>query len=409
MRDRRNKDVAKVRELLDRVIQTLGAGDKRYLNELQRLEGLERTVTVTTPLYEELLAAPPVGDTKSELVERINLEETRAQRDASNLQSAFERRVANTTETLIRNEHTLRLRTIYMGLVAVALGLLVTTWVVVTLRPLRRLREGARRVAAGNYSSRVSDDGPTEVAELAREFNSMGVAIEERQRELVRSERLAAVGKMAAMIAHEVRNPLSSIGLNTELLADELGENSDEARELCRSIHREVDRLTAITEEYLARARFPTSKLVLERVNQIVSDLVEFIREDLAGRGVELTMELASGDPLAKLDAAQIRQCLINLVRNATDAVVAAGGGKVSVTTRLMGARVEIAVSDTGVGIPAEMLPKLYDPFFTTKEGGSGLGLALTQQIIHDHAGDLKVESTVGRGTTFTVSVPVGG
>ncbi len=409
MRDKRDKGVAQCRALLGRIILTSGLGEKRYQNELQRLEGLEKVVATTAPLYEELMASPPVGDAKSPLVDRLNLEEGRAGRDATQLQSALERRLESTTNTLIRNEHTLRLRTIYMGLVAVALGFLVTTWVVANLRPLRRLREGARRVAAGNYTSRVSDAGPTEVADLAREFNSMGVAIEERQRELVRSERLAAVGKMAAMITHEIRNPLSSIGLNTELLEEEIGDHSAEARELCRAIHREVDRLTAITEEYLARARFPTSKLVTERVNPIVTSLVDFVREDLAARGVELEMELAPGDPVARLDAAQIRQCLINLVRNATDAVVAAGGGKVSVTTRLMGARVEIAVSDTGIGIPADMLPKLYDPFFTTKEGGSGLGLALTQQIIHDHGGDLKVESTVGRGTTFTVSVPVGG
>jgi two-component system, NtrC family, sensor kinase len=222
----------------------------------------------------------------------------------------------------------------------------------------------------------------------------------------VRSERLAAVGKMAAMITHEIRNPLSSIGLNTELLEDELGE-SKEARELCRAIHREVDRLTAITEEYLAFARLPKPKLAAEPINPLVGALAAFVREDLAAKQITLTTELAPFDPIAQIDAGQIRQCLINLVRNASEAVAAKGPGTITLRTRTGKDRIEIAVIDEGIGIPADVLPRLFDPFFSTKEGGSGLGLALTQQIVRDHGGDLEVTSTVGRGTTFTLSVPM--
>src|SRR5439155_4485141 len=137
----------------------------------------------------------------------------------------------------------------------------------ITLRPLHKLRDAARSVAAGDYDKQISERGPTEVKDLARELNSMARAVQERERELVRSERLAAVGKMAAMIAHEVRNPLSSIALNTELLEEELGHMpaADEGRALCRAITREVDRLTAITEEYLAFARLPTPRLAAEQ------------------------------------------------------------------------------------------------------------------------------------------------
>jgi signal transduction histidine kinase len=284
---------------------------------------------------------------------------------------------------------------------------MVTIWVVITLRPLRRLRDAARRVAAGEYGSRIAEKGPAEVKDLARELNSMAHAVQERERELVRSERLAAVGKMAAMITHEVRNPLSSIGLNTELLDDELSENQKEARELVQAIHREVDRLTAITEEYLTFARMPKPKPAPEAVNTLVGSLVGFVRPDLAVKGVKLEVDLADGDPIAQIDAAQIRQCLINLVRNASEAVVTKGGGTVTLRTRrAAGDRVTIEVQDDGPGIAPDVLPRMFDPFFSTKEGGSGLGLALTQQIVKDHGGDLSVESTVGRGTTFTVSVP---
>jgi len=324
----------------------------------------------------------------------------------SKLSEPSQRRVENRTQRVEENEHILRRWTIVLGLAAVVLGLVTTLWVVVTLRPLRRLREAARRVAAGNYESRIEERGPTEVADLARELNSMARAVEERERELVRSERLAAVGKMAAMITHEVRNPLSSIGLNTELLEDELADLPGDAKNLCRSIHREVDRLTAITEEYLAFARLPKPKLAYEAVNPLVGALAAFVREDLAAKQVDLGIELVDGDPIALIDSSQLRQCLINLVRNASEAVASKGRGKVTLRTKRAGDHVIIEVEDDGIGIAADVLPKLFDPFFSTKEGGSGLGLALTQQIVKDHGGDLTVDSTVGKGTVFRVAVP---
>jgi signal transduction histidine kinase len=298
-------------------------------------------------------------------------------------------------------------RAIYLGIVTVLLGLVITAWVAVTLRPLRRLREGARRIAAGDYGKRIAETGPTEIADLAREFNSMGRAVQEREEEKLRAARIAIAGKMAGQVAHEVRNPLSSIGLNTELLEDELFEHDSEARELCRKIRNEVDRLTQITEIYLG-LRGGKPKLARESLNAIVDDLVGFVRKDLANRRVRLDTELDPEDPVGNIDANQIRQCLINLVRNAADAVASNGGGRVVVRTRGARGRVEVAVEDDGVGIAHEQLPRLFEPFFSTKKGGTGLGLALTQQIIQDHGGEIHVASRVGRGTTFTLSVPVG-
>jgi signal transduction histidine kinase len=142
----------------------------------------------------------------------------------------------------------------------------------------------------------------------------------------------------------------------------------------------------------------------------MVGALAAFVREDLAVKKVKLVTDLVGGDPIGQIDAGQIRQCLINLVRNATEAVASkGGGGTVTLRTRTTGSRIEISVIDDGIGVPPEVLPRLFDPFFSTKEGGNGLGLALTQQIVRDHGGDLRVDSTVGRGTTFTVSVPLSG
>jgi signal transduction histidine kinase len=216
---------------------------------------------------------------------------------------------------------------------------------------------------------------------------------------------------MAAMITHEVRNPLSSIALNTELLGDELDklgeQDSAEARALCKAITDEVDRLTAITEEYLAFARLPKPRLQPESVNHVVDALATFVREDLAGRGVKLEVALDASAPRAMADEAQIRQSLLNLVRNAAEALAGRGGGKVTLATRRgEPGRVEIEVADDGPGIPGEVKPRLFDPFFSTKEGGTGLGLALTHQIVKDHGGDIRVGAGPDGGAAFVVSLP---
>jgi signal transduction histidine kinase len=401
---------------------------QRRDHELERIEkfldahpGSERGIGTTVDawrmqidglkvLYDNLQvaleqSADPTSTAVRDALAPIRDSERRISRDVMAIAQGLERSLGKGLMDLQDKETKSRNITILLGTIAVGLGLMMTTWVLINLRPLRRLQHAARRVAAGDYGNRIEEKGPAEVADLARELNTMARAVEERERELVRSERLAAVGKMAAMITHEVRNPLSSIGLNTELLEDEVQGNT-EARDLVRAIHREVDRLTAITEEYLSFARMPKPKIQAEAINPMVGALAAFVQPDLAAKQVKLVVELGPGDPIALVDGAQMRQCLINLVRNASEALATRGSGTVKLRTRVVGDRVMIDVEDDGVGIPPDVLPRLFDPFFSTKEGGSGLGLALTQQIVKDHGGDLSVQSTVGSGTTFTVSVP---
>ena len=431
-RDRALGEIIETLEGIGALVNSDGQAASDVARQLPRtvpmVDEIKQAVAEVAPLYATVIAAPPRGlpsksdpgfqaaydalDPPAKLaydtLQRLRDElEPNITRKVTELRTFQERRTSRTKDWLANNERTILMRAVYFGIAAVVLGFFITAWVAVTLRPLRRLREGARRIAAGDYGKRISETGPTEIADLAREFNSMGRAVQEREEEKLRAARLAMVGKMAAQIAHEVRNPLSSIGLNTELLEDELGENAAEARELCRAIHAEVNRLTAVTETYLG-LRGGKPKLAKESLNAIIDDLVGFVRNDLATRHVELETRLDSEDPTGYVDANQIRQCLINLVRNAADAVSAKGGGHVVLRTRGQRDRVEIEVEDDGVGIANELLPRLFDPFFSTKEGGNGLGLALTQQIIRDHRGEIHVTSRVGRGTTFTLSVPIG-
>jgi len=423
--------VAKKLGSLDGLVDSDGQASedvaRRMPKSVEAIAVLKQQLTDVASSYTLVLAAPPVRipvktdpaftaayaaldpphKQAYDALQTLRDAEKRIFSNVTNLNVDWKRHSTASNGWLADNERTILMRALYLGVAAVVLGVLITAWVAVMLRPLRRLREGARRIAAGDYGKRIAEAGPTEIADLAREFNAMGRAVQEREEEKLRAARLAMVGKMAAQIAHEVRNPLSSIGLNTELLEDELGDNASEARELCRAIHTEVNRLTEVTETYLG-LRGGKPRLAKESLNTIIGDLVGFVRNDLASRQVTLETELDPEDPTGTIDANQIRQCLINLVRNAADAVSAQGGGRVVLRTRGTRDRVEIAVEDNGVGIERDALPRLFDPFFSTKEGGSGLGLALTHQIILDHGGDIHVASRVGRGTTFTLSVPTG-
>jgi signal transduction histidine kinase len=366
-------------------------------------------------LREEFDSAQPLHDRfhDSAVADRSTLLELRRK------EGIFARRVTEwlarlrtmageTTKRLDRAQQQAAVGAIVLGAVAGLIGLLVTLWSVLTLRPVKLLRDGARRVAHGEYRERVQVIGDTEVAEVAREFNAMAAAIEEREHELVRQARLAAVGRMAAIITHEIRNPLSSIGLNAELLEDELKEGGKgDAGALAQKISKEVDRLTAITEEYLRFARLPRPKLERSEVNEIVTDLVQFQKEELGLAGVQVSARLADGLPPVSADEGQLRQALLNLVKNAADAMSVQGGGTLEVETRQSSdGAVEVAIADSGPGIPEDHLPRIFEPFFSTKEQGTGLGLALTQQIVVEHGGRLEVDSRPGRGTTFVVRLP---
>lgn len=419
-------------ELLGRVISTIesmhglprnhGDAVTRYLD---RCIGMRRTVENLDPIYRTLLEVPPIKRTigaNPPVADPARLAAAVAARDqlidsearllgaTRDLADGLRSRTERIAENLEYNARRLRVFTGAMGVVAVLAGLMITAWVTLSLRPLVRLRAAARLVASGDYASRIEEGGPAEVADLAREFNAMGRAVEERERELVRSERLAAIGKMAAMITHEVRNPLSSIGLNAELLDEELGDlvggSGEEARSICRAITREVDRLTAITEEYLSLARLPKPRLAPTSVAALVTDLGRFIEGALAKRSVALVIDVGDEARSAMADEGQIRQALLNVLRNATEAVASRGGGRVAIRTRATDARVTIEVVDDGPGIPAELRERLFEPFVSTKDGGTGLGLAITHQIVKDHGGSIQVSSDTS-GTTFTIDLPL--
>lgn len=228
------------------------------------------------------------------------------------------------------------------------------------------------------------------------------------EREVQQRDRLSIVGKMSAQVAHSIRNPLSAINLNAELLEDELvrfGEaETAEAWALLRSIKAEVDILRQVTDDYLKFVRMPRSDRRPGDVNDLLDDLLLFYAEEASTLGIELRQELSPDLPEVALDEAQMNVALHNLIRNAFDAMP--GGGRLTVRTRLAGGGVVIELSDTGCGIAPEDQAVLFTPFFTTKANGTGLGLVLSQQIVSEHKGVIRFSSQPGRGTTFSIELP---
>jgi signal transduction histidine kinase len=295
-------------------------------------------------------------------------------------------------------------------------------------------------VAAGDLSRKVEAGSKDELGLLAREFNAMAASLARQRAELMRAERLAAVGRISAQITHEIRNPLNAIGLNAELLAEEvdrLGQAAapprpaaavaggghrngvpapgqglsvpagsyPELRALVQAIGREVDRLNGVTEEYLRFARLPKPSFAREDLNELVAGLAEFVRPELAAANVELRLALAARLPPVRADEGQLRAAFLNLLRNSREAMPR--GGVVTVATRVAaGGTIEAEVRDTGTGIAEEALSRIFDPFYSTKEKGNGLGLAFTQQVVREHGGTIRCESAEGRGTVFTLSLP---
>jgi two-component system, NtrC family, sensor kinase len=312
---------------------------------------------------------------------------------------------------------------------ALGVSVVVLVWVSSTLKPIQALRRGANRVAQGDFAL-VTVPSRDELGQLAEDFNQMAMRLAERDRQLTRqrdelhrAERLATVGKLSSQISHEIRNPLSSMGLNTELLIDELelieaGQGSPaEAKALTRSIGAEIDRLANVTSQYLRLARLPRPELQAADLNSLVQDLLSFMREEMSRHRVVHRFEPDAALPPFPFDEGQLRQCVLNFIRNAIDALTshsATSGatrsgeeGRITVRTRLVGDRVVLTVHDNGPGIAPENLARLFEPFFTTKSSGTGLGLALVREIVAAHYGDVRVDSQIGVGTTFTATLPV--
>ncbi len=249
-----------------------------------------------------------------------------------------------------------------------------------------------------------------EVERLNAELTGTVSRLQAAQQELLVAERMATVGRLSLRVAHEVRNPISAIELNAEILQDIVAgragqEDMDEAAGVVASIRDQVKTLDALTEEYLTFARFPRPHFEEEAVNGLVQELAEFIRPVATRQGLAVRVETDDGVPMMEIDRGLFRQAILNLVKNGLEAL--SRGGELILTSRRVGEAVEVSVSDTGPGIPDDVARKLFEPFFTTKPQGTGLGLSIARQITEEHGGELTWKDRPGGGATFTIRLPI--
>jgi PAS domain S-box-containing protein len=263
-------------------------------------------------------------------------------------------------------------------------------------------------------------------------------ATEARQKtfEAIESERLQALTLLAASVAHEIGNPLNALHIHLQLMEREVRklrhvqrgapakvkrgkaviaeeeQCRDEAGEIATKLENylavakgEITRLDYIVTQFLQAIRPTPPRMVQANLNDILRETMDLLRPELENRGLHIIEKHAQGLPLAKMDPAQIKQALVNIIKNAMQAMNR--GGELTVQTGATPDNIWVSVSDTGCGIPEDQLNRIFAPFFTTKKKGSGLGLMIVQRIVREHGGRIDLESAQGRGTTFRVWLPL--
>ncbi|MFN3197896.1 MAG: sensor histidine kinase [Bradymonadia bacterium] len=306
---------------------------------------------------------------------------------------------------------------VLLAAVALVVGIVIAVSAARILRPLGPLRAAVARLAQGAPTEPVPVDSHDELGALAADFNQLAEALQARdaqlaaqQAELLHQDRLATVGRMSAQITHELRNPLSSIGLNSELLMEELDllGGADEARGLLASIIKEVERLRDITEEYLRFARLPRPEAIAVDLNHMGQELIEFCKSEMDQSGVKMRLDADRAARPALADPNQLRSAILNLTRNAREALEQHGGGHVTLRVRSLGTWATLEVIDDGPGLTEEARERLFEPFFSTKPQGTGLGLSMVQKIVLAQGGEVEVASGPTRGTRVKLKLPLG-
>ena len=311
-------------------------------------------------------------------------------------------------------------RELLNNLIVVALVLLVAAAIIglfgsrLLTRTLERLSHAARIVAKGRFDIQVATGSRDEIGELASSFNQMATELDSRekalkstQEALIQSEKLAAFGQLGAGIAHEIKNPLAGI-LGLAQLSMRKVDKTDPVYTNLGIIEKETNRCTNIIQNLLKFSR--QEKVTFEPVdlNQVARDAMAIVEHQLKMNKIKLDYELDGSLPRIAGNANQIQQVLINLMINAQQAMDGRSG-EVAVNTSSSNGCAQVQVTDTGPGIPEELQAKIFEPFFTTKPvgKGTGLGLSVSYGIIKEHKGDIKLESSPDKGTSFTLSFPV--
>ncbi|HZQ95161.1 MAG TPA: ATP-binding protein [Candidatus Sulfotelmatobacter sp.] len=298
------------------------------------------------------------------------------------------------------------------GAVAICGALLVVLTYMVQ-RPMVELQQKIGQLGGGDLSVSVSfAHRNDEIGDLGRNFNHMVEQLRESRAEIERlhrtqmsrAEHMATLGEMATGLAHEIRNPLAGIAGVIEIIGRDLPATSP-ARSVVKDVRQEITRINRIVTDLLQTARPHPPKVRKSDLNTTVEHAVMLGRQQALSKSIEITLRKDPSLPEVEHDSDQVHQVLLNLLLNSLQAIDA--NGKIAVTVELQGKNAVIEVADNGRGIPPDHLPNIFRPFYTTKGDGTGLGLSLARRIVEDHQGRIDVTSTVGKGSTFAVVLPV--
>ena len=282
-------------------------------------------------------------------------------------------------------------------------------------KPLREVAKNMAKVESGDLSVRMTSHGKDEIGRLIVSFDSMVGRLDLAKKELdtfhfqqmERADRLASVGEMAAGIAHEIKNPLTGIAAAITVIKDDFAPD-DSRISIMSEVLEQISRLDKTVNDLLFFGKPTVAEPACTDINSALKKILVFAAQHSGGKNIEKRLELADDLPPVYVDPKQIQQVFLNLFLNAVQAMQQ--GGVLTVQSALAeqdGAEtVRVRVTDTGQGIPPQILEKIFTPFFTTKAQGTGLGLAISHRLIEQQGGRLSVESEDGKGTTFTVELP---
>lgn len=296
---------------------------------------------------------------------------------------------------------------------AIFLSLFLSHFVTNPIQDLMATMERAEQGLEARVQVKSSDD----IGRLGEAFNALLSKLERARRrvehyhyeQMKRADRLASIGEMAAGIAHEIKNPLAGIAGVIQVLKKDMAPG-DAKRAVLDEVLSQVERMDKAVRNLLSFARPPEPKMKMADVNELIGKLLDFLAPQFAKCGIDADRKLAAGLPWVVLDPDLMQQAMLNIALNAIKAMPE--GGRFTVETRTgtvaegSGAGIRVVFTDTGQGIAAENLGRIFNPFFTTRQQGTGLGLSITQRIVEQHRGDISVESTRGRGTVFTITLP---
>ena len=313
-----------------------------------------------------------------------------------------------------RNQNELQRELMLILLIIGGVGLVVVYIVsyivgVQMTKPINQLAAGATEIASGNLEQQVAIQSQDEIGRLAGAFNQMAAALKTSLERRVAAERLAAWGDAARWVIHEIKNPLFPIRLAIENLQRAYqgrGNQPQVFKEIfvqCTDIViEEVERLQRLVDEFNQFARMPPPKRELSDLNQIVQNVMNLYAE--SAENIQIKTNLGADLPSFSLDSEQITQALGNLIKNATEAMP--DGGTLNVSTQSVSERqIQIKIQDTGIGMSPETLAQIFEPYYTTKDKGTGLGMAIVQRIITDHDGEIFIETEEGVGTTVSIEL----